>query len=257
MRLLFLTHAYQDVLRGGLAEFLHHLPVALQSFGIDSLIYTKACDKETSNLIGPEQLPNGIERYMGPFLKPGFFVSNKVLQPLIKLCQQERIDLVHAQGVYRAGFISQAIKKRLGIPYIITSHSDISQTNSKRMQRRRIKERCKKILSHADFVTHLTPMMQLHSDAILNTHNKSKIIHNGIAVASWASHLQHQGDYILAIGRLEPEKGFDLILDVYSNLYQKGVRTSLVIAGNGSIESQLQAKALAVKKLDLTEYMIS
>jgi glycosyltransferase involved in cell wall biosynthesis len=45
---------------------------------------------------------------------------------------------------------------------------------------------------------------------------------------------------IVAVGRLSPEKGFDLLISAIDVLKQKGLKTQLLIAGSGDIQPQLQ-----------------
>ncbi len=245
MRILFLCHRETDVKIGGLAEFLHFLPISLKKQNIESIIYT-ASDSEESHRL----LENGVKWYSGPFAKPALFTSRKKLTPLFKLCEREKIDLIHAQGLYRSGYIALQIRKKLGIPYVITSHSDILTNNSDRMKRRTVQKRCLTILRHASLTTHLTPFMEDASHNILNTQEKSKIIGNGIDMASWKPFSESsEKNYLFAIGRLEKEKGFHILIEAYAELRKKGVKTSLMIAGTGSYESELQTFA---KKLNLT-----
>ncbi|TAK76743.1 MAG: glycosyltransferase family 1 protein [Gammaproteobacteria bacterium] len=257
MKILFLSHRYADTVIGGLAEFLHYLPLALQAYGVNSIIYTQAKNKNTTQLLAPELLSNHILHYTGPFLKPRFFPAKNELLPLITLCQQEKIDLIHAQGTYRAGYMAMHASKHTGIPYIITSHSDILEANSKRLQRRNIQKRCQKILRQAAFVTHLTPLMTQASHQLYDTSDKSEIIHNGIDVAAWRTYPhQPMQDYLFAIGRLEPEKGFSILIDAYAALRKQGITTSLVIAGTGSHEAALQAQAKQLGLEVVTDFQV-
>lgn len=255
MRILLLSHRYTDTTIGGLAEFLHYLPLSLKQFDAECILYTQAQNKNTMSLVKPTTLPNGMLHYSGPILKPKFFPSNKELQPLIDLCQQEKIDLIHAQGLYRAGFMAMQIQKKLGIPYVVTSHSDILQTNSERIHRGNIKRRCQKILKNAAFVTHLSPIMQEASDQILSTSDKSTIIHNGVDLPAWKPfYHREEKDYVLAIGRLEKEKGFPILIDAYAGLFQQGMKTSLIIAGSGGFEKELIAQAKSYELNVVTDF---
>ncbi|OGT37120.1 MAG: hypothetical protein A3F12_04035 [Gammaproteobacteria bacterium RIFCSPHIGHO2_12_FULL_38_14] len=241
MRVLFLCHQYSDISIGGVAEFLHHLPLALKQYGIESFLYTRAKEKNEKSLVGPDVLPNGMLHYTGPFLKPRWLISPKALEPLIQLCKKEKIDLIHAQGTYRAGYMAMQLKKRLNIPYIVTSHSDILETNSKRLKKISVKARLKKVLKNADYVTHLTHSMAEASHAHYPTIEKSKIIQNGIDVNAWHPFIQQvEQDYMLAIGRLEPGKGFDVLIQVYAELKKQPITDAFVIAGSGSAKERLK-----------------
>lgn len=241
MRVLFLHRSTLENISGGVAEFLHYLPLALQQHNVASYLYSENRHAALSN---PCVLSNNMRAYTGHYIKPGFYTSKKSLAPIIELCEQEKIDLIHAQGVYRTGFLAMQVYKKTGIPYVVTSHADILSTNSERMRRFLVKERCKSVLKHAKSVTHLTPFMADFSHQLYDTKNKSTIIGNGINHADWLPfHHLPEKNYFLAIGRLEKGKGFELLIDVYSQLLTQGITTSLVIAGSGSLEACLKEKA--------------
>lgn len=252
MRIVYLCHNYADTTLGGVAEFLHFLPMALKNQHIHIVIYTKACHRKITQLQAPMILPNGIPHYTGPFLTPRFFPDKQELTPLLQLCEQEKIDLLHAHGTYRSGYMARYVKKYLNIPFIVTSHGDISPINSKRMRRPHIKRRCQTILRDAKHVTHLTPLMAQISHQLYDTRHKSTIIPNGIDRQGWPALGQYpQKDYFFAIGRLEPEKGFAILIQAYAKLRQMGVTTSLVIAGTGSMQEILPREA---EQFGLTVY---
>ena len=237
MRVLYITRFNPERIIGGIAEFLYFLPNTLKTLGIQSFLYNQA----TVPTQVPIPLKSGMLAYEGPFMKPGLFRSRKELAPLLTLCENQKIDLIHAQETYRSGYLAYQVKKKLNIPYIITSHSDIAPQNSDRIKRRSVQKRCQAILRNADAVTHLTPNMAEISHAIYDTRAKSKIIANGIDL----SLLQQpktttEKNYLLTIGRLEFEKGIHVLIDAYARLRQQGIQTSLVIAGTGSAEAALK-----------------
>jgi glycosyltransferase involved in cell wall biosynthesis len=245
MRVLFLCRHSVAKTAGGVVEYLHYLPTALQPYGIETVMYDMG--NETDNALqGPHILANGVLAYAGPVIKPSFFVSSKKLQPLIDLCQREKIDLVHAQGTYRSGFVALQLFKRTGVPYVVMSHGDIAAANSDRMKRGSVQRRCREILRHAKAVSHLTPMMADASHQVLDTRNKSVVIANGIDLSAWLATMSlPTQNYMLGIGRLEKEKGFHILIDAYAELFKRGIKTSLVIAGDGSEARALHAQVKA------------
>lgn len=255
MKVLFL---FPDTLeegkyRGGVAEFLLALTPRLQTLNIQSVIYTK--DKSLKKLSTPRQLCEGVTIYRGPFTKPGILFGRKKLKIALELCQKEKIDLVHAQGTYTAGFLALKIFQKLAIPYVVTSHSDILPTNSKRLQRPSVIKRLSRVLQYSQSVTHLTPAMEKASHDILNTQNKSSLITNGIDYQSWKNIASlPEKNYVLAIGRLERGKGFHVLIDMYKKLLEEKVTTSLVIAGTGKAETDFQNQARALGINVVTEF---
>ncbi len=254
MRVLFLCRHSVAKTAGGVVEFLDFLPTALQRYGVEIVMYDMG--NETDNqLQGPTLLSNGISAYSGPVIKPSWFVSRKKIQPLIELCQREKIDLVHAQGTYRSGFVALQLCKRTGLPYVVMSHGDIAAANSDRMKRGKVQRRCREILRYAVGVSHLTPMMADASHHIFDTRTKSVVIANGIDLSAWeATRTLSAHNYMMGIGRLEPEKGFHVLIDAYAELRKRGVKTSLVIAGDGREAVALQEQARSQGLLVVTAY---
>jgi len=250
MHVLFLYPRTLDSSRsvGGVAEFLCALTPALKSLGVNPIIY--AGDKTLSQIIKPSQIIADATIYNGPFIKPGFFVSKRKLIPILELCRQTKIDVIHAQGTYTAGFMALQLYKNAKIPYVVTSHSDILITNSKRINRGNVQRRCRQVLKYASAVTHLTSMMEDVSHQLWDTREKSTTIGNGIDCDSWRAYSRlPEKNYILGIGRLERGKGFHVLIAMYAELIQRGVTTSLIIAGKGTEEKNLlsQAQQLGLK----------
>lgn len=59
--------------------------------------------------------------------------------------------------------------------------------------------------------------------------------------------------YLVAVGRLEPQKGFDLLLRAYADLRTRGVTEPLVIVGEGQERETLQELA---RSLGITEHVV-
>lgn len=249
MRILFLYPRTLDANSsvGGVAEFLCSLTPGLKNLHVDSVIY--AGDKSVNQLTKPDQVLADALVYNGPFMKPGFILGSRKIAPVLDVCRMENIDVIHAQGTYTAGFMAWKIQQRTGIPYVVTSHSDILTTNSKRMNRSNVQRRCRNVLKHAAAVTHLTPMMETVSHQLYDTRAKSTVIGNGIDCQSWLPFTNlAEKNYIVGMGRFERGKGFHILIDMFARLMARGKKTSLIIAGKGNEEAALFAQ---VKNLGL------
>lgn len=244
MKILFLNRYFIEGTSGGLVEYLNDLPPALNSLGIETIFYHENPQNKNQLSIS-KQMQNGMRAWCGPYPKPSWFVSRKKLQPLIDLCHLQKVDLIHAQGLYRSGWLAQQIFQRTDIPYIITSHSDVVKNNSReRMHRPNVQRRCRKILQQAASITHLTPHMEQHSEQLIDTKNKNRIIGNGINLINfipWKN--TPEKNYIFSIGRLINGKGFDILINAYAKLCEQNIKTTLVIAGDGPEYNSLQMQA--------------
>jgi glycosyltransferase involved in cell wall biosynthesis len=224
---------------GGVPEFLKAITGELKKLDLEVMIY--AGHKSFKQIAQTDDVHENVKVFSGPLIEPAFWVSRHKLHPIIEFCQQQNISVLHSQGTYTPGFMVREIAKVTGIPYVVTSHSDIHPVNSMRLKRRSVRARYRRILQDAACVTHLTPVMEAASHQILDTRDKSYLIHNGIDVASWKPY-QHlsEKNYVLGIGRLERGKGFHVLIDMFAEVLKRGVNTSLVIAGTGEAEPALR-----------------
>lgn len=241
MRILLLHSRPLDFANtvGGVPEFLKAITREYLQLGLHVSIY--AGDKFKNNLEHTSTVHDTVKVFTGPLQEPGFWVSSKKICLLADLCQKEKISVLHSQGTYTPGFMTRLVSKKINLPYVVTSHSDISPVNSKRLERSGVRARCRRILEDAAWVTHLTPAMEQASHQICDTHQKSSLIHNGVDLEAWQRY-QHlpEKNYILGLGRLEPGKGFHVLIEMYAHTLQRGVNTSLVIAGTGVAETELR-----------------
>lgn len=249
MRVLFLFPRPLDNVQsvGGVAEFLCALIPIFKTLNIEPIIY--AGFKNIKKIVLAKEKIIEAKVYNGPFLKPRWLISHKLIRNVISLCRSEKIDIIHAQGTYLAGFMALQIYKKANIPYVVTSHGDILLNASKRMKRFSVRRRCINVLQHAAQVTHLTPMMEDVSHQLFNTKEKSVVINNGVSVDNWQSVKCVEKNFLLAIGRLEVGKGFHVLIEVYAELVKQGLTLPLIIAGTGTQESFLYQ---LVQKLGLT-----
>jgi len=235
MRVLFLFPRPLDSQTsiGGVAEFLSAIVPILQDLNVVPIIYAGFKNLKQIELADDKLLDAKV--YNGPFLKPRWFISYRLIKNVISLCQKENIDIIHAQGTYLAGFMALQIYKQSGIPYVVTSHGDILPAASKRMKRFSVQKRCISVLKYAKKVTHLTPMLEKVSHQLFNTTEKSVIISNGVNTNQWQKYSAEK-NFLLAIGRLELGKGFHIIIETYQELVKNGFTVPLVIAGTGTKE---------------------
>ncbi|EKD69840.1 MAG: hypothetical protein ACD_46C00718G0002 [uncultured bacterium] len=255
MRVLFLFPRKLDKKNsvGGVAEFLLTLLPILKTQQVESFVY--AGDKSLQQISTMGEVTHGVNVFHGPFPRPSWWMSNRILQSVVDLCRKLKIDVVHAQGTYTAGFLAREIFKKTGIPYVVTSHNDISPVNSKRMRRFTVRNRCRNVLRHAAQVTHLTSVMEELSHQLFDTREKSSTIGNGINYADWQAYQSlSEKNYLLGIGRLERGKGFHVLIDAYAELIKHGVTDSLIIAGTGTEEKNLHQQVQQLKLNLVTDY---
>jgi glycosyltransferase involved in cell wall biosynthesis len=163
---------------------------------------------------------------------------------LSKHLQAGSYDVVHCHFILSTGILAHWVKKKFGIPYIITSHgSDLPGFNPDRFQAihlitpffiRRILNRCQFVVSPSNY---LGGLIEPH----LKDKNKLVIIPNGIEDDALPS---AKADIILSTGRLLERKGFHTLVEAVRNIE---IPYEVHICGDGPMMSHLKELALSSK----------
>ena len=249
MNVLFLTK--YDVLRGGVAQALSGLQAALEGVGVGVIV----CSSDVSAANSP--LPSGAVCVRAPLPKPGLWGGRGAIDRLGEICREHAIDVVHCHGLYRPGYAGRLLKGRLGIPYVATSHGDI--VGSSRMRRRSVRGRCERILRDADAVVMLTQALADEAVAICPARTDVEIIPGGIDVGYWQRERDRpKRGHVFSLGRMDRQKGFDVLIQAAGELSRRGRPAPLVIAGEGATEDELknQARQLGLTVHDDTDAML-
>lgn len=253
-RLNVLLVSKYDIEQGGVAGVLQSLKSYLVSKGHRVIMLTHDKSKGISDL--NQQLLRTDPAEPSPLIKVDFglakFWPNLFYKKQFKkIVSHFKVDVIHSHGLSRSEIayrMSQASK----VPLIVTSHGDL---NHKHIDTFKRKFKIRKILSHANYVTHLTQPMATKADIILNTNSKSKIIHNGIDLNDWPSTETKKKNYVISVGRFVNQKGFHILLKAYAEACQHNhFQQGLVLLGDGPEKNQLIALAKRLK-LDMETSM--
>jgi len=166
---------------------------------------------------------------------------------IIRFAKQQHIDILHCHG-YKANILVSMLPSHFRkIPYLVTVHG---WTSVKRFSKLWFywwaDVFCAK---RADLVVVVSDAMKNHP-GILTTGLKPVVVHNGIPQALPRSKPNHHPEpldafcnktfVIGAVGRLSPEKGFDLLINAVARVIERGYDVSLVIIGEGEERSRLE-----------------
>ncbi len=241
---------------GGVEMVVHNLARGLSDGGHQ---VTVICSRTSEN---PRTLEfmDGIEvnrvylglpgRTLKSFL--AFFVFFSLDFPrLIGTVRARKPDLINLHFVDSAGFYGLLLNRLFAIPLVVSVHgNDVHKfPKESRFQRWILRS----VLRRAEFVTGCS--QSLLKDALEfepNIEKKSSATGNGVDLAEFDLKAPFQGEkpYILAVGRLEHKKGFDILLEAHKIVLERFPNLDLMIAGEGVECPRLED---VVKRLNLSD----
>lgn len=178
---------------------------------------------------------------------------------MIKYARSHKCDLIHSHG-YKGniliGYIPKSIRK---IPLITTVHGWTSTGTT--FSRMRLYEWLDSLtLPKIDAVVFVNKGMLTHPRLTNKEKINLHVVNNGISTESTDLYpcnelnLKPGKDLkIIAVGRLSPEKGFDILLKALALVVREGHEISLALFGDGGGRSQFENM---VSELDLQENVI-
>ena len=177
-------------------------------------------------------------------LDPGVWPALK------RLVTEEQIDIVHAHE-YKTDLLAWLLARRMGIAPLSTAHGWTGQSTRERLvyypADKRLLARFPKVIAVSteirdELVRHGADPNRI--TVILNAIDPDQFRRVGTAREAARMRLGITPDEVVAgaVGRLEQQKRFDLLIDAVAALAPRWPRLRLVIAGDGSLRGSLQAQ---------------
>ena len=232
MRVLFWSPVFWPKI-GGVEVHASKLLPSLQSLGYEYLVVTTKSDPDQPETAEYKGIP--IHRF--PFWKHTTYTEidefMHVRQKLAGLKRSFAPDLIHINAVDAGNLFHLLTANVVDAPLLVTLHGEWDPRQNGVVKR---------TLSAADWVTGCSRAVletgrQLSPDILF----RSSVIHNGLEVPPLLPKpLPFEPPRLLCIGRLSPEKGFDLAVTAFARVVQRFPRARLTIAGDGISRSELQ-----------------
>ena len=184
------------------------------------------------------------------FLSTHWFVS-WYGQWMANLHRIQRFDVIHCHGTYPAGYVGASCKAVRQLPLAITSHGDDLAPGGLYDRKPELRGRYRLALERADAavaISNYTAGMLREACAKLR---RIVPIPNGVEVEQFAAPAPRPASlpatirsksYLLFLGRLDPRKGIDVLLEAMA-LLRGQCDLDLVVAGRGPEGPALQALA--------------
>lgn len=263
MRILHVVQYDLDELKGGIQRYVNDLAYIQSKAGHSVTIFS--CAKRKA-ILHKEQITIKRFSYFEIFRTP---ISIGML--LASLVEKYDIIHLHIQFPIVAEIIG-VLAKIKNKPIVVTYHNEIDLLMNTRLRK----------ISYFIWSRTLLKLLLKISDAIIVTTrnfaatstnlkyvSKEKIyvipcgiLLNKIAYAQ-ISNTKHtnkitDGNYILYVGRLKPEKGIHLLLEAISMLKKDGIKIQLYIVGEASRKDEIEYKIMLeqiIQSLNINEFV--
>ncbi len=172
------------------------------------------------------------------------------LKNVCREVQEFGAEMLHVHCVSSNAYYAMKVRKRLRLPLVVTLHSELTMDAGQLFQRSEFaRSVMRSILKEADAITAVSQRTLDDAEEFYKTPfgNRASVIYNGIDSAEFegGDAYPHPRPYMLGIGRLVPQKGFDVLL----NAYAEANLTShdLILAGEGEERTALEELAQKLK----------
>jgi glycogen(starch) synthase len=242
---------------GGVEEACRHLALEYQRRGHGAHIITTRHPQD----LPAQETVEGVDVWRFPFEMPRAHPAGMVrfarqfpsdLSALTRLLRTLQTDIIHVQCVGPNGFYALWAARATGLPLVVTTQGERTM-DAGRLYQKSVAANwtLRRLLCRADYVTACSrqTLDDAKEFAGFPLDAKSRPVYNGIALEEFdgAPPYAHPRPFILGIGRVVPQKGFDLLIDAYARLQQRlPDAPDLVIAGDGPERPRLQAQADAL-----------
>jgi phosphatidylinositol alpha-1,6-mannosyltransferase len=239
VRIALVPSAYYPSV-GGVEELTRQLALAYVAKGHEAIVVTNRW---------PRTLPAREERdrldvYRLPFRVPHHSLRGRVSYPLTNrwitarfesILRRHRIEVLHLQCMSTNCLYALRAKRKLDVSLVATAQGEITMDTAQTFQRDPfMADLLRRTVREADAVTACSARTMEDLERFVgHAVADGRVVHNGADVERFAhaAPLDLGYPYVLAIGRLVPQKGFDTLLRAWSALTPRGVR--LAIAGDG------------------------
>jgi glycosyltransferase involved in cell wall biosynthesis len=181
----------------------------------------------------------------------------RVWNRLRQLIRERAIDLVHAHD-YKTNLLALLLWRFTGVPALSTAHGWTGHSTREQYVYypfdKRVLSRFPRIVAVSSEITR--ELVRCGADpgrvtTVLNGIDHRRFRRDPSRVPAARATMGFEPDEIVigAVGRLEPQKQFDLLLDAFARVAARVPNARLLIVGDGSQRQRLQAH---IRALDLT-----
>lgn len=230
--------------RGGIENYLTHIVEQLSQLGHTVMVVTPPAKATEDG--GIKNIDVTRRRFFWPLMKPAWL---PLFMALWRQAKKEHPDVIFCGKGLCEGLIGYYLHKYCGLPYIVFTYAmEINVWAANRRPRKKLQ----RVLGSAARVVHINDATgKILRDFGISEARLVKIA-PGVdqrflqnvghsRTAAVARYFGIKGSYVLSVGRLVPRKGFDILIEAFSQLDQtKYAALKLVIVGEGPDRTRLE-----------------
>lgn len=235
---------------GGAELFAARLMQALRPRGYEFAVITS----HDSLPLPDEDVFRGIPVYRFPFrraLHPSHIEENLAVRRRIATFLRDWApQVVHLNGVTPSAFYCVHALKGLAVPLFVRLNRELLP-HQKPDARGTLLEHA---LLRANWVSGVSAAILAQARALVpDIAARSHVIHNGVDTPA-AAPPAAAGANLLCLGRLVPDKGFDIAVDAFAHVRPRWPAARLIIAGDGPERAALERQVAAHGLADAVEF---
>lgn len=250
MNIAILPSAYYPSL-GGVEELTRQLALELHRQGHGVVLVTNRWPRD----LPEREMVDGITLYRLPMRFPiasmksqlSYLTTRGLIRSrLVQILRQHRTEVLHVQCVSAQGYYALGASRDLGLPLVVTLQGELTMDATQVFHRSaRSAELLKRLVVQSDRLTGCS--RKTLDDALAFTGVSrsagTAVVFNGARVEDFrlAVPVVRERPYVFALGRMVPQKGFDVLLDVVGDALPEGWQ--LVLAGDGPDLDSLKGQA--------------
>jgi glycosyltransferase involved in cell wall biosynthesis len=149
-------------------------------------------------------------------------------------------DIIHSHGIFHSGALAAYFRTKLKIPVILTEHNSAFVRNERlvHFQKKYIYE----IFTNIDKILVVGDTLKEVFKKIV-PNREIDVVGNSVDTSFFSLPTKAksaQDFYFSALGRLEENKGIDLIIRAFAKAFREQDHIHLLVGGNGALEKQLK-----------------
>jgi len=174
-----------------------------------------------------------------------------IQRQVLGVLRKHRCNLLHVHCVSSNGYYALLAKNALGLPLVVTTHGERTMDATQIYQHSPFLNKVlRELITVADHITACSRQtlddLQQYWGRPFGT--RGSVVYSGVAPGDFsdASPYKCERPYILAMGRLVRQKGFDLLIEAFA---KAGLDVDLLIGGEGPERNSLENM---IRELELT-----